>query len=104
MHVMAYAQRAWRLSPESARDVELILAVYKSGNDRRIAGAFVYGRQDSPYGPDCFVPSPYTERTSERCIFLAEPAPPEVWNRYVGHYLSLRKRGEANPVKYYTQD
>ena len=35
---MAYAQRAWRLSPESARDVELILAVYKSGNDRRIAG------------------------------------------------------------------
>lgn len=105
MHVMAYSQRAWRLNPDNAKDAELILACYNnSQGNRLIVGAFIFGRQDSPDGPDCFVPSPYKEATPGRCIFLAEPAPEEVWRRYVGHYLPPRKQGEANPVKYLTQE
>lgn len=102
LHIMAYTQRAWVINPDNAKDAALILAVYSGNHDYRlIVGAFIFGRQDSSSGSDCFVPSPYKEISPQRCIFLAEPAPEQIWNRYVGHYMPPRRQGEENPVQYF---
>lgn len=107
--IMAYTQRAWRLSADNAENTNLILATYivpekgtATGNKRLILGAFVFGRKNESEKGDCFVQSPYDEKG--RCIFLAELAPEEYWKKYVGHYLPCPKQGEANPVRYYDQD
>ncbi|MDE6534729.1 MAG: hypothetical protein K2K82_01820 [Muribaculaceae bacterium] len=102
--IMAFTQRAWRLSPKHANDAKLILATYVvPGRGRLILGAFRFGRQYEHPGGDCFVRSPYP-KDEDRCIFLAEPAEAEIWRKYVGHYLPLTKKGEANPVRYYDTD
>lgn len=103
--IMAFTQRAWRMQPENARNTQLILSTYKvPGKGRLILGAFIFGRKNEYEDGrgDCFVQSPYDD--PGRCIFLAEPAPEDIWKKYVGHYLPLPKQGEANPVRYYDQD
>ncbi len=99
------AFNAWRLSPDHANKAKLILAVYKvPGHGRVILGAFRFGRTGRNYNGevyegDNFIPSHYPD-TKNRYIFLAEPADPETWQKYVGHYIALPKPGEANPVRY----
>lgn len=98
--IMALTQRAWRLNPGNANDADLILATYNDPDrGKLILGAFRFGRIDEHPGGDHFFQSPFDD--PGRCIFLAEPAPEEVWKKYVGHYLPKVKPGEANPVRYY---
>lgn len=103
-HIMAFAQRAWRLSPENANDAKLILATYSvQGKGRLILGAFQFGRANEKPEPDHFIQSPFGDE-ERRCIFLAEPADSCYWKKYVGHYLPKPRKGEANPVRYYDFD
>ena len=101
--IMALTQRAWRLNPKNANDADLILATYNvPGKGKLILGAFRFGRIDEHPGGDHFIESPFDDKG--RYIFLAEPAPEEIWRKYVGHYLPPVKPGEANPVRYYEQE
>lgn len=101
-HIMAYTQRSWVLSPAHANEnaaETLIFSCAKTPDKRRqIIGVFKFGRS----GNDSFVHSPWGD-PDNRYVFLAEPAPEAVWNRYVGLFLPALKPGEANPVKYFEQ-
>ncbi len=100
-HIMAFTQRAWRLSPSRANNAKYIFACYHTAaNHRKIIGVFQFGRLDEDNNPiDTFTKS----AEPNRYTFLAEPAAPDVWNRYVNRYLPDPKQGEANPVRYYNE-
>ena len=102
-HAMSFVQKAWRLNGQRANRAELILATCnEQGKGRLILGAFVFGMPDKEAqdGSTCdrFIQSDNVEKG--RLFFLAEPAGPAIWNKYVGNYLPSTKPGEANPVRY----
>lgn len=102
-HIMFFTQRAWKLKPENANDVDYIFACCKTPNkNRQIIGVFKFSRKDENGNPlDFFFQSPVDG--PNRMIFLAVPAEEKIWNRYVGLMLGPVKQGEANPVRYYEQ-
>ena len=101
-HIMSFTQRAWRLSDTHANKADLILSTVTVPRfGKLILGAFIFGRPDKD-GNDNFIESKRDEEG--RYSFLAEPAPPHIWNKYVGNFLPLPEQGEANPVRYYFKD
>ena len=101
-HIMSFTQRAWRLSETHADEADVILSVVNIPEfGKLILGAFVFDRPDKKE-KEKFIHLHQDEEG--RYSFLAEPAPPHIWNKYVGNYLPAPLRGEANPVRYHFKD
>lgn len=104
-HILSFTQRTWRIDPERAGKLSVIVSYYINAAGRReIIGVFKHSRYDENGTPiDGFFPSPVISEQG-RYFFLGEPAQEELWNKLIGNYLPEPKPGEANPVRYYEQD
>jgi hypothetical protein len=88
------ARLAWKINLRRAKRYGLVLA-HVGGF---VVGAFV----PTEWKPVTFENFPgVSSEDAKRLGFFGEPAPQDVWDRYVGRRVPLpTKRGAANPIRY----